>query len=377
MNQAAAGHEAPRESFSPHTVRLAWILAAAYLLVIVYASLQPFRGWRMPPEEVLYFLGAAWPRFITLQDVAVNIAAYVPLGLLLSVGLGARRGAAQGVVAATLAAAALSLAMEAVQMFLPSRIASNVDLLANTLGALLGAMAAPLFAPSRLLGEHLHAERHRVFVEGMAADAGVVVVFLWLVTQFHPTNQLYGSGSLRATFDLPVVAAHTPWLAFSSEAAVVLLNLMGVGLLLSALMRDRRSLVPVVGAVMGAAIAIKVFTAAALVQSPAPFAWLTPGVSAGVVAGSLALYAAARLPRGAQLAVSASCIVTAVAVINLAPDNPYHTIPPRLLLKGASHFLNFSGVVRAISEMWPFIAAGYLVYALYARPRERAPSPAA
>ena len=72
--------------FSPHSVRLAWILALAYLLVIAYASLQPFSGWRAPPQEILRFLFASWPRFITLQDVSVNVAAYAPLGLLLSVG---------------------------------------------------------------------------------------------------------------------------------------------------------------------------------------------------------------------------------------------------------------------------------------------------
>ncbi len=167
----ASRHDGPPKTgggaFSPHSVRLAWILAVAYLLVIVYASLQPFQGWRVPPQEILHFLSAAWPRFITLQDVMVNVAAYVPLGLLLSIGWGARHGPARGALAAAFAAAALSLAMEAVQMFLPSRIASNVDLLANSLGALLGAMAAPLLAPSRVLGAKLHAVRHRLFLDGM------------------------------------------------------------------------------------------------------------------------------------------------------------------------------------------------------------------
>ena len=75
-------------------------------------------------------------------------------------------------------------------MFLPARIASNVDLLANSLGALLGAMAAPLLAPTRILGGKLHAARHRLFRDGMTADAGLVIVALWLITQFHPTAQL-------------------------------------------------------------------------------------------------------------------------------------------------------------------------------------------
>src|SRR5262245_43986828 len=105
MNRSALEDEADArrgDGYSPHAIRLAWILAAAYLLVIVYASLQPFRGWRFPPDEILHFLGAPWPRFITLQDVFVNFAAYVPLGLVLSIGCGARYGPAQGAVAATL-----------------------------------------------------------------------------------------------------------------------------------------------------------------------------------------------------------------------------------------------------------------------------------
>ena len=64
--------------------QLAWILALAYLLVIVYASLQPFRGWRFPPSDILRFLTAPWPRYITLDDVLINLIAYVPLGFLLA-----------------------------------------------------------------------------------------------------------------------------------------------------------------------------------------------------------------------------------------------------------------------------------------------------
>jgi len=351
-------------NFSPHTVRLAWILAVAYLLVIAYASLQPFRDWRIPPEEILHFLFASWPRFITLQDITINIGAYFPLGLLLSVGLGARLGPARGAITAALAAAAVSLAMEAFQMFLPARIASNVDLLANGLGALLGAMAAPLLAPTRALGGKLHAARHRLFVEGLAADFALVVVFLWLVTQFHPNAQLFGTGNLRATLDLPAQFAYAPWLVLVDEAAVAALNLLGVGLLLSALMRDDARLAPVTGTVVGTALAIKTFTAVALVQVPAPLVWLTPGVAAGLVAGGTLLWVAARLPRPARIALAAACISAAAVVINLAPENPYQSVPPRLLARGASHFLSFFGIVRALSELWPLIATGFLVGAL-------------
>jgi len=358
-------HEA-REGFSPHIVRLAWILAVAYLLVLGYASLQPFRGWRWPPEEILHFLSAPWPRFITLQDVAVNFAAYVPLGLLLSIGCGARYGAARGAAAATLTAAAFSVTMEVAQMFLPARIASNVDLLANSLGALLGAMAAPLLAPAQPIGGRIHSARRRLFLEGMPADAGLVIVGLWLVTQFHATGQLFGTGALRATLDLPSPFIHTPLLALSGEAAVVMFSLLGIGLMLSALMRDNDRPLLVIAAAIGAALALKIVSAVAIRVS-APLAWLTPGVLFGLAAGSLLLWGAVRLARPAQLGLAAASIVAATVAINLVPDNPYQSVPPRLLARGASHFLNFSGIVRALSELWPLLAVGFLLYALGAR----------
>src|SRR5262245_26788708 len=149
MNDATGGRSEERDErragFSTHSIRLGWILAAAYVLLIVYASLKPFAGWRMPPDDILRFLTAPWPRYITLEDIGVNVAAYIPLGFLLSAGLSARYGAARGALGAALAAASVSLAMEALQMFLPSRIASNVDLLTNSCGGLMGAMAAPVF----------------------------------------------------------------------------------------------------------------------------------------------------------------------------------------------------------------------------------------
>ena len=202
-----------------------------------------------PPEEILHFLSAPWPRYITLQDVVVNVAAYVPLGLLLSIGFGARYGPARGAVAAALAAALLSLAMEAVQMFLPSRIASNVDLLANSLGALVGAMAAPLLAPTRVLGGRLHAVRHRLFLEGMTADAGLVIV-VPVARHAVPSHgaALRHREPSAPPSTCPPYFTHTPWLAFSSEAVVVLFNLLGVGLMLSAFMRDGARRMLVIGA---------------------------------------------------------------------------------------------------------------------------------
>ena len=79
------GTAAPTQS--RHIYLLALTLALAYLLVIVYASVQPLRGWRLPAADVYGFLTAPWPRYITLTDVLVNVAAYIPLGFMLALGL--------------------------------------------------------------------------------------------------------------------------------------------------------------------------------------------------------------------------------------------------------------------------------------------------
>src|SRR4051812_38429639 len=126
---------------------LARILAVAYFVVIAYTSLQPFSGWWIPPEEIRGFLWAPWPRYITLEDVVVNIAAYVPLAFLLARAFMAKLGVRRAVFVAALLALVTSIAMECVQMFMPSRVASNVDVLTNGLGGLIGALASPLFAP--------------------------------------------------------------------------------------------------------------------------------------------------------------------------------------------------------------------------------------
>src|SRR3954469_4562586 len=98
-------HRAPRGVLSR-------ILAIAYLVVIAYTSLQPFSGWWIPPEEIRMFLSAPWPRYITLEDVIVNIAAYVPLGFLLARAFMARFSSPRAVFIAAALACLFSVTME-------------------------------------------------------------------------------------------------------------------------------------------------------------------------------------------------------------------------------------------------------------------------
>jgi VanZ family protein len=342
-------------------IRLAWILALAYTLLIVHASLQPFRGWRLPPDGMLYILGASWPRYITLEDILVNFAAYVPLGFLLAIALRSRFAAAAAAIMSTLLCASLSLSMEVVQTLLPLRIASGVDLLANGAGALFGAMAAPLFSLPGFPGRAFAAWRERTMLPGIVADTGLVVICLWLFTHLHPTAQLFGTGNLRATLDLPVYLIHTPQRLAAAEAAVTCLNLVGLGLLITLLLRRGASAAPLIAAVAIAGLLVKSVAATVLFAAPAPLNWLTPGVTLGLMTGALLLWPLVRMPRLPMVGTALFCLAAAVAIINIAPENPYQTVPPRLVPGSTTYLLRLSNIVRALSELWPLLAAAWLI----------------
>jgi VanZ family protein len=353
---------------APPRLRLAWILAVAYLLVIAYASLQPFTGWHMPPEEIRRFLTAPWPRWITLEDVLLNIAAYVPLGFLLAHALRVRLGDRLAVAAAALLAAALSTTMETLQAYMPGRIASNVDVLTNSIGGVIGALAAPLFAPTRALGRRLARLRREWFVYTTSAEAGMVLAGLWIFAQLHPTAQLFGTGDLRSTFSLPAWMQHTPQLLLSAEAAVAGFNVLALGLIAAALMRETKPRGQALAAVLAAGFVTKGVAAIALARPEAALWWLSPGVALGIVAGALLLYPLAHLPRRARWVAATLSLLAALIAINVAPLNPYQTIPAQLLTGGPTHFLSFSSIVQALSELWPFLAIAYTIAALWERP---------
>ena len=355
---------------SRHVYLLALALALAYLLIIVYASLQPFRGWRFPAEDVYGFITAPWPRYITLSDVLINVSAYIPLGFMLTLGLRVCLPPVAAVAAGLLLSVALSIAMESIQMFLPARIATNIDVLANGAGGLIGALAAPLFLPSRAIGARLGALRDRLFLPGALTDIGIVVAALWIATHLNPLTQVFGTGNLRETFELPVYFFHTPSRLLSTEATVVFFNLLGIGLLLSTLLRVETRRGMVIGTVIVAALACKMLIYVFLGKPLGAWAWMTPGAMLGLLLGAMLLAGLLILGHTARLLLALVSLFVALAAINLAPDNPYFSLPPQLTSGRPSHFLSFSAILRALSELWPLIALSYLCVALW-RSRSR------
>jgi VanZ family protein len=118
---------------------LAWIYAA----LIVYASLYPFTGWRVPGLPVWSFLDFRFPWYWTGFDLISNLLGYLPLGALtFGAQVRAGRPAIRSLLVTVALGACLSLTMELLQGFLPRRVSSNLDLALNVGGAALGALLA-------------------------------------------------------------------------------------------------------------------------------------------------------------------------------------------------------------------------------------------
>lgn len=359
------------ESQSPSARRgpsLAGTAALAYSLLIIYASLQPFTGWRTIPAEFGVFLFESWPRWITFDDVLFNFIAYAPLGFLVALALRARWSAPAAVATAAVACTLLSGALETAQQYLPSRIASNVDLLVNAAGATAGALLAPLFSPQQRLGRELAQLRSEWFVDGPRGDAVLVLAGLWLLAQLHMPAIAFGNGDLRASFSFALLFTFSPQSYFAAEAGVAGLNAAGLGLLLAGATRDPgpgywRAL----ALLFGLATALKAATALLLLQAPNPWSWLTPGVLLGLAGGMAVLLLLIRLPPRGRNALALLALAAAVVLLNGMPENPYRPVAAYLLQGRASHILSFASMLHALSELWPFLAMLCALLSLPAR----------
>ena len=75
-----------------------------------------------------------------LNDVLVNIAGFVPLGLIVCAYFGWTRSRWQAILIAAVTCGLLSFSIEVLQYYIPQRGSGTTDIITNTLGAALGAV---------------------------------------------------------------------------------------------------------------------------------------------------------------------------------------------------------------------------------------------
>ena len=364
-------------------------MAWAYAGLIVYASLYPFSGWRVPGVGLLDYLLLGWPRWWTWFDLVANLFGYLPLGFLLFVAaIRSGRPAARAAMLAAGGATLLSFATETLQNYLPQRVASNVDLALNALGAALG-VAIGLLLQWRGGVERWQQVRSRWFVARSAG--GVVLLLLWPVGLLFPTAVPFGLGHLLTRIqpvladllvDTPLQVATAGWadaaaapaqpvsLAGTTELAITALGFLAPCMIAFTIARPGwRRVVLVLGAALLGFATMTLSTA--LNFGPAhALAWTTPEAVPGLLLATALAAVASLAPRRVAAGAGLIALTALVILVAQAPADPYFAQSLRGWEQG--RFIRFHGAAQWVGWLWPYVGLVYLLVRLAAREVEPA-----
>ncbi|HXZ10099.1 MAG TPA: VanZ family protein [Paraburkholderia sp.] len=357
---------------------LAWQALVLYAALIVYGSLYPFSGWRSLGLGPFDYLFDPLPQYLTAFDVVTNVLGYMPFGALVVLAGYPRLRGALAVGLAFVLGTLLSGTMEAIQTWLPTRVASNLDLAANALGALVGAaLMSP--ATDMLLDRGALRRLRFLWFEDDATEL-LGLTLLWPFATMYPAPRLFVTGdwprALWLRFDSTMrdaLLAWTPerwhvslwpdyaaaWLPDAGwEAVLTALSLFAACVLASLPMRAHAPRMRLLLGLIGLTLFVKVGATYLQSQSGLAFDWATPGALAGLVGGLLAALVALRLPASWRAALAACALVLALGFGNLLPVNPYFDIVLADWRQG--RYLHFNGLARWLSWVWPYAALIWL-----------------
>ena len=348
---------------APASRFLRWAIAA-YVLILIYASLAPFVGWQLPRGITLF----DWPRYITYFDVAINVAAYAPLGALLAAQAQHRlKPITQidqqwwriiGVAAA--AGLTLSFVLELLQAFLPGRVSSPLDVLANTSGAAVGAVS--LLAPlgQKLIQKMLTLRREH-FSAAPLTDWGILLLTLWLFAQLNPAIPYFEAGMLAAQTAIgaaPVgdtAASYDPLILFPQVVGIAL-NVTAFAMFVSVLTHPKRPSLLRVMVILAIGFIAKLTMASLLLKTPHLVSSLAPATVIGVTSGLLIHLVFTKFNYRwrafwAAMFVFAGGVMAKLASVYAALDQAL-----RLFSWPYGQLANFASLTRWINEAWPLAA---------------------
>ncbi len=365
-----------------HRSSATW-LALVYAVLVLYASLYPFEGWRWPPGQPLAAL-ARLPSALhqSTFDIGSNLLGYLPLGGLLAVAAqrsGWRAGPAVGL--ALVWAVLLSYGCEVLQQFVPGRVPAREDFVMNVAGALGGGLLA-LAVHAAGWVDRWNTLRTRWF-SGDAAFALALLV-LWPAGLLFPAPVPLGLGQVgeRLREWLLLALQGVPWaepalqlltapavaatpLRPITETLIVALGLLAPCLIaFSVVAPGWRRVVMALGAL---AFAVAGMTLSTLLNFGPQHAasWLGPRTVPGLVVGTVLALMSTPLPRRLVAGVGLVVLTGLVATVAQAPANPYFAQSLQAWEQG--RFVRFHGLAQWIGWLWPFGAIGWMLSRLSQR----------
>lgn len=333
---------------------LVGFLLLGYGLLIVNGSLYPFAGWRWPAEAPWAYLGAPWPRYLLSWEIPLNIAGYIPLGLLLAARILTRASPSTAMVGAGAGGLLLSLLLETLQVFIPGRIASNLDVASNGLGALLGGVIAVAMDGSWDARTRFRQLRSSFFVEGYFADMATTLLLAWIFAQINPGLSLLGTSAFDKSGDADPLIDYSASGYFIVEGLLVGMNALFMLVLLRLLTRSTQA--SLVGLALLALISavLKTLGGAALLRLPAPWLWLTPGALAGVIVATVVFTAWSRQWQGSLKWLGVAAFAGVQVFSYALPRNPYLDMMLQPISTG--HLSNLVGATWWTAQWWPWLA---------------------
>ncbi|XAM00406.1 hypothetical protein OT109_03255 [Phycisphaeraceae bacterium D3-23] len=293
-----------RRRWTPHalpTLARPGVLAAVWLVLMVYGSLLPFD---LQPARFFAEHGGLWrglfawlsgPGWVTpagettalgfslsTVDLVVNLVLYVPLGVMLRIAMRRRGfGAGTQIVLGSGVVAALGWLMECTQVWSPTRVASLADFVANVSMGIFAVVIAPWLwacAMRVMFGVYcrcawpLHGLRVQLRFLRRSPGAMLAVVLLTaaLLTGWYATQAVHAfAGPMPTQANNEVALPFERHFAASYDSAALLLGrsllvYAALGCLLSLSMlrsRAKLSLKRAVVAVLLAALGVELYRA--------------------------------------------------------------------------------------------------------------------
>ncbi len=349
----------------------AWPLALFYITLVVYASLYPFDNWRNPGVLPWAYFTQPLPKYWTWFDVLINIAGYAPLGFL-GVLTALRTGNGKfAVVLVTFLIFLLAMCLESLQSYLPSRRASNVDLLLNALGGWLGGITAWGLEKLGAIDRWSHFRRTWFVTQARGA---LVLLALWPVALFFPASVPLGLGQVleRVEAALGEAFVNTPFLEWvpmrtvelqpllpGAELLCVLLGALIPVLMAYSVLRNYSQKAIFLIAILAIAVAATAISAGLTYGPEHALAWLTLPVKLGLLGAAIVGVPCLFLSARSCMAVLLLALVAQLFVLNLAPASVYFAQTLQTWEQG--RFIRFHGVAQWLGWLWPYVAIAYVM----------------
>jgi VanZ family protein len=338
-----------------------YVALLVYVMLIVYGSLYPFASWRVPYADALLFLLQPPPSYVTRTDIATNVLAYLPFGLLLAAVLRDRVRPSRALLLTVMTGLSLSLVMEVLQLFVPGRVSSNLDILVNGVGTLVGALAAGWLKADAWPGKWLIAWRRRWFLPGWLVNAGFALLGLWALSQFSLQLPSLVAGRLHTGFT-PFWEMPADWSRFNlGHALIYVAETLALGLFAATLVKPGLRGAPFIGVMIAVVLLFKVLAAAMLLKLSVLARLFSLEALLGLGLGFVLLFLLMSRGRERIYAQASS----ALAVFILARVSYWawmQATAPQISEwpPSSGSLFNITGLAYVTSVVWPILALVYL-----------------